>query len=90
MQSQIKKSDIKHCREVMTLAVIRGERSPSEEEARREDWGNPAEGFAWWTDDADDQGSAAAGKGWEGKGDDDYEPCYGGGQLGPEPRANGL
>ena len=55
MQSQIKKSDIKHCREVVTLAIIRGERSPSEEEARREDWGSPPEGFAWWTDDAEDQ-----------------------------------
>ena len=88
MQSQIKKSDIKHCREVMTLAIIRGERSPSEEEALLEDWGSPPEGFAWWTDDADDKGSA--GEGWEGEDDDDYEPCYGGGHLGPEPRANGF
>ena len=75
MQSQIKKSDIKHCREAMTLDIM-------------EDWGSLPGGFAWWPDDADDKGSA--GKGWEGEDNYDCEPWYGGGQLGPEPRANGL
>lgn len=38
----------------MTLAILRGERSPSEEEMLLEDWGSRPQGFPWWAGDVPD------------------------------------
>lgn len=42
----------------MTLAILRGEQSPSEEEMLLEDWGSRPQGFPWWASDVADNDCA--------------------------------
>ncbi|CAB1102982.1 unnamed protein product [Ectocarpus sp. CCAP 1310/34] len=49
-------SDIRHCRKVLTLAILRGERSPTEKEAFLEDGGSvPGDAGEWWEPPQDEQ-----------------------------------
>lgn len=51
----------------MTLAILRGERSPTEAEAFIEDGGGYPDGFAWWEGDLDDGGMGDDGMSSDGE-----------------------